>query len=180
MGNIDKKTEVAEVEPKKRKQMAKHKVNPFLGQTVEICIGTAKVRTGISSPLIDTNGVVTHATEITRIQRVDKESFIKIYTRNVKHFFDLNLTSYQTLQIIFKVYQERICTDKIYLNWVEIESKIKDEEIDFSRAAFYRGLTGLEEKGFIAKSNLTHQYFVNPTIFFNGDRVKFIDEYEKI
>ena len=40
-------------------------------------------------------------------------------------------------------------------------------------------MTELTEKGFVAPSVDTNLWFVNPAIFFNGDRVRFVTELQR-
>ena len=36
------------------------------------------------------------------------------------------------------------------------------------------------EKGFVAPSVDMNLWFINPTIFFNGDRIRFVNEYVRV
>jgi hypothetical protein len=44
---------------------------------------------------------------------------------------------------------------------------------------FYRGLQELLTLEFIAHSSIPNKFWINPHLFFNGNRVKFITEYVK-
>lgn len=51
-----------------------------------------------------------------------------------------------------------------------------DRPIDMSEKTFQRGLKELLEKSFLAP-RLHNSYWINPSLFFKGDRVRFIREY---
>jgi hypothetical protein len=46
-----------------------------------------------------------------------------------------------------------------------------------SKKTVLTGLTELLENQFIARGGNPYKYFINPTMFFNGDRVAFMKEY---
>ena len=50
---------------------------------------------------------------------------------------------------------------------------------DIPESTFYRGLKELLKHSFIAYSDIPNKFWINPHLFFNGDRVKFITEYVK-
>ncbi|MFC0254472.1 hypothetical protein ACFFJK_21510, partial [Massilia consociata] len=95
----------------------------------------------------------------------------------IKAFFDLGQGAYRLMQIVFAITQ-RIPphTDRIYMN----PETLPEDLPAISNSAFYRALAELLEKGFLARvESDKHWYFINPTLFFNGDRVRFITEYQK-
>jgi hypothetical protein len=47
-----------------------------------------------------------------------------------------------------------------------------------SKKTIFTGLSELLENKFIARGNHPYKYFINPTIFFNGDRITFLKQYE--
>ena len=56
---------------------------------------------------------------------------------------------------------------------MEVEQNITP----ISRATFFRGMTELIERGFIAESQSQGMYFLNIDYLFNGNRLAFIKEY---
>ena len=66
--------------------------------------------------------------------------------------------------------------DTIYLIW--FDGGLSGRDIDMSEATFNRGLRELLSKGFISPRTPS-VYWVNPALFFKGDRVAFIREYRR-
>jgi DNA-binding IclR family transcriptional regulator len=48
-----------------------------------------------------------------------------------------------------------------------------------SKSSFHRSIRELLDKKFIAESAITGLYFINPHLFFNGDRVRFVQEFKR-
>jgi len=63
--------------------------------------------------------------------------------------------------------------DTIYL-W---EKDIVPDHL--TRTSFYRGKSWLSENDFIAPHEKPNVYFINPTVFFNGDRLALVNVWEK-
>jgi len=114
-------------------------------------------------------------TEISQVVQVDTAEFIKLYTQDIKAFFELSNSAMKTFFLVMKVVGKGcINNDKVYIDY-------KDElldELGVSRPVFYRGIEELIKKSIIAKNINPGWYFINPTMFFNGDRVRFIKEYQ--
>lgn len=158
--------------------------NPFVGPerfalTVrnDLKLVAASVSININDQEQTTTGV------IGRIQDVDTEQFVKIYTSNVACLFELNTTAQRTLIAVFMAVQ-RQAKDKseIYLSYNEalqyyVELEYPENKIP-SKKTFYRGLGLLINDGFLAAAARgEHWYWINPSIIFNGDRVRFVQEY---
>ncbi|EJM2180420.1 hypothetical protein NN598_001932 [Escherichia coli] len=114
---------------------------------------------------------------IVHTQEVDKEEFIKLYTSQIKAYFDLTKTAYKVFFIFLRIYQDAIGKDHFYLSCKKAMSLA--EKIDhfvLSESIFYRGIKELIEKRIIAKTNEKNWYFINPAIVFNGDRARFVSE----
>ncbi|HGS5998624.1 TPA: hypothetical protein ACMELR_005193, partial [Klebsiella pneumoniae] len=119
----------------------------------------------------------TYFANIVHTQEVDKEEFIKLYTSQIKAYFDLTKTAYKVFFIFLRIYQDAIGKDHFYLSCKKAMSLA--EKIDhfiLSESIFYRGIKELIEKRIIAKTNEKNWYFINPAIVFNGDRARFVSE----
>lgn len=118
---------------------------------------------------------------IVRRKVVDVESFIKIYSKNIAVFFELNATAQKALIAVILAVQDQ-AKDKaeIYLSYqqaVEYYQSINYEKIP-SKNLFSRGLSLLIEAKFIANHwRKAGWYWTNPNILFNGNRIAFIDLY---
>lgn len=106
-------------------------------------------------------------------QVVDSERFAKIYLEGVARVFGLSKTAKHVFQIILVLCEKD--SDRIYLSFTRA-SKL-DERLQ--ERTYHRGLLELLKAGFVAYSDLTNMFWINPHLFFNGDRVRFITEYVK-
>lgn len=158
---------------KKSSIKQRHPVNPLI-QPRELVLKERTVKVGSARELIDiSTGEVTNVNAIYQRKIVDQERFAKIYLDGVAKTFGLSKTAQRVFQIILKVCEKD--TDRIYLNFM---SATKHDEGLLERT-YHRGLLELLEAGFLAYSDLPNMFWINPHLFFNGDRVKFITEYVK-
>lgn len=163
--------------PKTASSYPTFRQNPFIDTTI-IKTRSKRLTVARGSTIIDSQtGEVEGLTEVAQIFRVDEAQFVKIFTSQIKAFFDLGHGAYRLMQIVLALAQKAPPhTDRIYMN----PETLPEELPSISTSAFYRGLAELLEKGFLARvESDRHWYFINPTLFFNGDRVRFITEYRK-
>lgn len=153
--------------------------NPFWKPT-EVKVGTRKVT--ISGGLVassDTGEGMRHA-GIHRVELVDEDKFVKVFTQNLKVFFDLNPTTQKVLQCVLATLQKTPNALGIWLPWFEVEDFSIANDLKISRASFQRAMKEMLLKGFLAESENQNFYWINPHLFFNGDRMAFITEYRKV
>ncbi|MBA0203705.1 hypothetical protein [Pectobacterium aroidearum] len=154
-------------------------LNPFCFET-ELKIETRKKNLTVSrgTELIERKDTSkSYFANIVHTQEVDKEEFIKLYTSQIKAYFDLTKTAYKVFFIFLRIYQDAIGKDHFYLSCKKAMSLA--EKIDhfvLSESIFYRGIKELIEKKIIVKTNEKNWYFINPAIVFNGDRARFVSE----
>ena len=67
--------------------------------------------------------------------------------------------------------------DAIYLAW--FDDGLSGQKLDMSEKTFQRGLKELLERGFLSPK-APNLFWVNPALFFRGDRVLFLKEYRRI
>jgi len=160
----------------KIKKFDANKTNPFFESLVtNIQVGNKNIIAGSSNKLLvnkDTGEVEAH-TVFMKNQKVDKNSFIKIYVKNISQFFDLPSSAMKVLWYIFSI--TRIGIDTIYFDMTACKEFTKYS----SKATITNALAQLIEHKFIARSTSVNLYFINPTIFFNGNRISFINSYYK-
>lgn len=101
----------------------------------------------------------------------DKETFVKVFTSGLDNLLPLSMGG----QMLFK----HICRslrpnkDRVYLDGKEFIKEYNIKSIN----TFYKSLSELLDNQIIANTNEKGFYYININIFFNGDRVKFIQNY---
>lgn len=157
-------------------------LNPFCFDT-ELKIETRKKNLTVSrgTELIERKDTSkSYFANIVHTQEVDKEEFIKLYTSQIKAYFDLTKTAYKVFFIFLRIYQDAIGKDHFYLSCKKAMSLAeKIDHFPLSESIFYRGVKELIDKRIIAKTNEKNWYFINPAIVFNGDRARFVSEIVK-
>jgi len=167
-----------EVIPARRKGVVAYSKNPFW-EAKEIPIGSKMVKVSGGQHVSDDGESIAHS-GIHVVRQVDEAEFVKLYTSNVKAIFDLKPTSLKVLQYLMVELQKTPGADALYLAWVGADEYFSEENLKVSRRSFHRALAEMIEKGFIAESTKPNMFWFNPHLFFNGNRMAFIQEYRKI
>lgn len=107
---------------------------------------------------------------LSKKERVDKDKFVKLYVDSVSALFDLSRPAQKVFTFIL---QELEYSDRVIFNM----RKCRDVTGYSSDARIYRGLADLVKAEFIAKSEIPNVFFVNPQVFYKGDRLVLINQY---
>lgn len=157
----------------------KHQVNPFLRDVVAT-LGDKRVAVAMKSNLIevdDKTGELTRIPgQITKMISADRESFVKLYTAQIDAFFELTTAGRAVIKYLIWLHQQDANKHLFYLH----PDQVKESGTDIKKTAWYEGVGDLIEKKIIAASTLPHMYFLNPAVFFNGDRTRLVIEVKKI
>ncbi|MCB4346813.1 hypothetical protein LA345_23275 [Burkholderia vietnamiensis] len=111
---------------------------------------------------------------------VDKDQFIKLYIHSFPVLSDLKNSTKILFQYILTSLSEEIGKDKIYLSYKDYQAKSLKNPLypKISQPTFSRCMNELMELEIIFKSELANIYFINIAYIFNGDRLRFITEYQ--
>lgn len=176
--NLDKPSPIEQmhVAPlSSRRGMERYRENPFWEPT-EVKVGKKFITVAGGHHVSEQGEAVQHS-GIHIVTQVDKEEFVKIYTRNMRVFFDLKPTTQKVLQVILDAVQKVPNCDCIYLHWFNVEEYMLLNDLSMSKASFHNSMKELLEKKFIAEAVEPHKFWINPHLFFNGDRMTFVREY---
>lgn len=163
----------------KRLEFSPHE-NPLL-EPQEIHLRRRYVQTGISRDLVDpSTGEVSAAAVVKTVEEKDDAEFVKVFAAGVSALYDLNKTSARVFQAILREYEKTPMSggfaDSVYLSW--FDGGLSGQAVGMSEKTFQRGLKDLLEKGFLAPRS-PNLFWVNPALFFKGDRVAFVREYRR-
>lgn len=117
--------------------------------------------------------------QIRRITTVDSDPFVKLFTAELNRFFDLTPTALRIVTVLIQdIGKIRLGQgDQVYLTEKSLAETLEGHGMKApSSATYYRAMEELIEKGFVAPSTNPPLFFINPAIFFNGDRVRFVTE----
>lgn len=154
--------------------------NPFLESfAIQIQRKSMTVAAGLSIKDKDNQDVSAGA--VAMYKEVDVEEFLKIYVKNIKILFDLSAPAQKTIIPLMHVIQK---TAKdiahIFFSFRDAQQACLDLDLKpISKATYHRGIKDLIDANFLAVHiNGPFWYWINPNILFNGDRVRFIQEYK--
>jgi hypothetical protein len=152
--------------------------NPLL-EGVTVSTKEKRISTGMKKELIDpSTGEVSAVAMTHRIKELDEAQFVKVFSEGVKAMYGLTRTGARVFQAILDVYQTTKMNggyaDTLYLPW--FNDGIDGRDVGMSKRTFNRGLAELIGNKFLAPRS-PEAYWVNPALFFKGDRVAFVREY---
>lgn len=155
-------------------------LNPLLDESL-IQLRRRTVRVGGKRDLLDTRtGEVAGMAAIHVTEIKDDKEFVKVFSEGVRAAFGLTKTGFRVFQAVLDVYQATSMSGG-YAEAVELfffDGKLDGRALDMSEKTFQRGLKELLANRFLHPRS-PGTFWVNPNLFFKGDRVAFIREYRK-
>lgn len=159
----------------------KNKENPFLKQAVEQVNNNivkkyktaSKVGEKAVLKAVDDNGEILGHTQFIRQIEVDEEQFAKFYLSNFSSFFDLKPSA---IKVFGYILSQLIPNRDIFSFYIDDCQEYTGYK---SFKTIYIGLASLLENEIIARGRTEYEYYINPMIVFNGNRVTFAKTYVK-
>jgi hypothetical protein len=166
--------------PNLRKLELSPLVNPLMEPTT-VTMHRRYVRTATNQEFRDlATGEIRAVSMIHIVEDRDDAEFVKVFSEGVKAAYDLSRTGGRVFQSVLDAYQKEKMTggyaDSVRLFW--FRDGLNGESIGMSEKTFQRGLKELLMKKFIA-ARTNELFWVNPALFFKGDRVAFVREYRR-
>lgn len=139
------------------------------------------VKSGRSEDLVNpATGEITGVAAIHQIEERDDAEFVKVFAAGVAASYELTKTAQRVFQVVLDQYQRtpmsRGYADYVNLFW--FGDGIEGRDVGMSEKTFQRGLKELLAKRFLYPKD-SASFWVNPALFFKGDRVIFIKEYRR-
>lgn len=155
--------------------------NPLMKPT-EVPMKRKFVKAGISGvPLVNTEtGETAAVSTIWMRETVDNDHFVKLFASGIREAYDLSRTAQRVFQAILAEYERSPMSngyaETVMLSW--FDGGLRGQDIGMSEYTFNRGLRELLDKRFLAPKE-PNMYWVNPALFFRGDRVRLVREYTR-
>lgn len=125
-------------------------------------------------------GEVVGVSMIHSIEHIDSDHFVKIFSAGIAASYELTRTGQRVFQAVLQVYEDAPMSggfiDAVYLAW--FDDGLSGQKLDMSEKTFQRGLKELLANEFISPK-APNIFWVNPALFFRGDRVLFLKEYRR-
>jgi hypothetical protein len=156
-------------------------VNPLVDSTRAVKTKRSLVRAGTSKAMVDIEtGEISQVSIIHQIKEKDDIEFVKVFAAGIAAAYELTKTASRVFQAVLQEYENTPMSggfvDSVTLFW--FDGGLSGVDLGMSEKSFQRGLKELLAKGFLSPK-VPNQYWVNPALFFKGDRVRFITEYER-
>lgn len=157
------------------------RVNPFWD---EVQMKTTRKRIGLKDDAkVITNlktGEREGVAELTKVYEVDAEQFVKVFIRHLTAFFDTSKNAQKLFEFALHEVSKTIGKDRVYLHPKDADRYHKATRgKGFSQASFYRAMDELTQTKILARCDTQWMFFINPSVFFNGDRARFVTEMRK-
>lgn len=149
--------------------------NPFLNETVQhIEKGEKTLLFGQKNPdlIVDNDGSVKGHSLFARKVQVDKAKFMKVFMSGLSNWFDLSKAGIKVFAYVANQVEPNRDTFMFDLE------NCKQFTGYAGKNSIFSGLAELVENRFIARGPNPYVYYINPTVFFNGDRLTFVEQYE--
>lgn len=149
-----------------------HESNPYLASLI---IPTRNKVVQIGNPnefsIVNNGTGEEHSMLIGTRQAVDKEQFRKIFKGQIQALFCLSSAGIK----VFGYFLDALHVSK---DQVLFDPKDCMKFTGYtSKQSIYVGVGELLKNGFIARTNKPYTFFINPSIFFNGNRLVMVNEY---
>jgi hypothetical protein len=128
---------------------------------------------GAENIVVNQDGEIIAQSRFVRYIEVDEEKFAKIYLSQFGAFWDLSKTAIKVLGYVLN----NLIPNKDIV-YIDIQDAMKYTGYKEEKS-LYKGIAELVNADIIARSTSYIKYFINPLIFFNGDRVTFATTYIK-
>lgn len=149
--------------------------NPFLEELLTIDVSNRRRILAGKDPnsVVNSDGELVGTQVFAVHEKVDTEQFTKLYHKGVVELFKLSKAGIKVFgyfTTITKPHKALIIFDI-------------DDCKEFTGYAtnkpIMKGLAELLENKFIARTSKHYKYYINPTMFFNGNRIAFVKIYDK-
>jgi len=166
--------------PKLRSMGYSPEVNPLM-EPQSLRVKKRWVKTGKAEQLMNmSTGEITGVSAHHQVEEKDDAEFVKVFAAGIKGIYDLTKTASRVFQVVLDQYQKEPMSkgfaDSIYLAW--FDGGLSGQAIGMSESTFNRGLRELVDKSFLYPRSPS-VFWVNPSMFFKGDRVLFVKEYRR-
>jgi hypothetical protein len=159
----------------------RHSENPFVEKAINEMVVKKVVkvaRAGTDSnksiqTVVNSDGEITGHTQFLQYVEVDEAQFTKIYLSQFAAFWDLGKAAIRVFGYIMTKLKPKKDVFTFRMDQCLSYTKYTHENSVIS------GLAQLVECGIIARSKYNDEYFLNPLVAFNGDRVTFAKQYVK-
>lgn len=171
---VPNKNEVNSTKTSSLKELPAYKSNPFLESLRIPLAPKSNMFVKRDEAIINlSSGTIQEDVLLTGKRKyVDGEHFVKIFVKEMEIIFDLT----RPAQKIFTYMLSKVeYDDKLHFDIRDCKTSLRYK----SESQVFIGIKELMLNGFIAKTSWTNVYWINPKLFYKGDRLVIVREYRK-
>lgn len=155
-----------------------YSVNPWVGDLAITITGRNKITgVGKSKAVLDVKTGEITETSVAMVEKrvVDNQEFVKVFEAGISNIFNLSKTAKDLFQALLTIYISQVFQpDRVYLSG----QALKEAGYKRSHVTKNNALNQLLELNFIAQTEGDKNWFwVNPGMFYKGDRFTMVREY---
>ena len=124
---------------------------------------------GLTGELTQLGGFVSY-------KEVSAEKFVQLFIKGVQALAELTNAGVKVFSALYSEVQNNIGKDLVFMSFASIDQTFTK----MSPATYERGMRELMQKGFLAPTVRQGWYWLNPNYIYNGDRMRFMEEYRKV
>lgn len=176
-------TQPVGAEPTDDLARVRYQANPFWDDlTMDIRRKRTKVKTEDPKVMMNIRtGEQEGVLEVSTWQDYEADQFIKVYLRHLNVFFDISKNGQKLFEYALCEAGRNKNRDAIFLHPKDTDKFHKAMgRSGFSQASFYRAADELCRLRILGRSDVSWRFFINPQVFWNGSRVRFITELRKL
>lgn len=113
---------------------------------------------------LNTDGVIMGETHV-----VEAEQFIKMYAQGMAMVFNLGVSAQKVFACIYREMAKNKNCDTVFIPY--------RKDMGFSKTTYYKGIKECITAGLLAQSVSPSLYFINPSYFYNGDRLLLVKQF---
>ena len=153
--------------------------NPFIEKLADMRTRKKRVTVKSGKAVMDVDtGEIEDVAEIVAVQQIDSAQFVKVYSSGLRDWFNLKPAALRLAQCLIHEVAKTPNADKIFLNAEHVGVVLDELKVKgMSRPTYNKGMTELLKKGFVAETPAQNLYWINPSLLWNGDRIRFVKEY---
>ena len=107
------------------------------------------------------------------LEEVDSTQFVKLFSAGMKRLKDLKSPGVKVLEVLYLIIKENPGKDRVFMSFFQVDQLITPMSV----ATYRRGTKELIDCEFMAATIDENIYWINPSYFFNGDRLAFVKMY---
>jgi hypothetical protein len=156
-----------------RRGITIHRESPFMPAVAVKSRKVVNKRGDMVLVKAETGEIESQVAGFWELEEVDSTQFVKLFAAGMKRLKDLKSPGVKVLEVLYFIIKENPGKDRVFMSFFQVNQLITPMSV----ATYRRGTKELIDCEFIAATIDENMYWINPSYFFNGDRLAFVKMY---